>query len=139
MAISLPQTIREDSTGEFPQEKGALLCDELERGMAGRHFEAFLWLLPPREVPQCRPYGRSNGAQECADALCARSRGSEKFRRYHRLVDDLSARRWQSSQLRGVIDWNGGSGILSLKDGRGSFIRPPRMVATRILHDTVIM
>ena len=33
MAISLPQTIREDSTGEFPQEKvGALLCDELEEG-----------------------------------------------------------------------------------------------------------
>ena len=43
----------------------------------------------------------------------------KKFRRYHRLLDDLSVRRWQSSKLRGVIDWKWRIWNLSLKDGRG--------------------
>ena len=81
-----------------------------------------------------------NGAQECADALCALSRGSEKFRRYHRVLDDLSVRRWQSSQLRGVIDWKWEDLEFVPEGWEGMpFIRPPSMVATRILHDTIIM
>ena len=31
------------------------------------------------------------------------ARGREKFPRYHRLLDDLSLRRWQSSQVRGAL------------------------------------
>ena len=88
----------------FRRKRWALCyCDELERGMAGRHFETFLWLLPSRKIPQRRAHCRSNGAQERADALCALSRGREKFPGYHRLLDGLSARRRQSNQVRGVI------------------------------------
>ena len=43
------QAVREDSTGELPQEAlGAVPRHELERRLAGRHFETFLWLLPSR-------------------------------------------------------------------------------------------
>jgi hypothetical protein len=85
------------------RRKRRALCHELERGMAGRHFETFLWLLRSREIPQRRPHCPSNGEQELSDALCALSRGREKLR-CHRLLDDVSVRRWQSSQVRGVID-----------------------------------
>jgi hypothetical protein len=37
-------------------------------------------------------------------ALCALSRGREKFSRCHRLLDDFSVKQWRSSQVRGVID-----------------------------------
>ena len=42
------------------------------------------------KIPQRRPYRRSNGAQECTDALCALSRGRERLRGYRRLLDDVS-------------------------------------------------
>jgi hypothetical protein len=43
MVVSLPQAVRENSTREFPQETlGAVPRDELERRLAGRHFETFL-------------------------------------------------------------------------------------------------
>jgi hypothetical protein len=59
MVISLPQAVRKDPTSRTSGESalGAVPGDELERRLAGGHFET-LYGSYHLAIPQCCPYGR---------------------------------------------------------------------------------